>query len=145
MVRMNKYDELWQTMERIEARSEWLKRLEADSKGAWQEVAANRAWVVVPGLSFSSRPAQDTGSEFQPLASAFSDRDTCLEDNEGVAISLGQGGKCIGEQGGVNRAQIARQRRRLTLEGKIVVGPEAKADSAADADVEGSSSEVALQ
>jgi hypothetical protein len=40
--------------------------------------------------------------------------------------------------------EIQRQRRRLTLEGNIVVGPEVKADAAPDADVEGSSAKLAL-
>jgi hypothetical protein len=40
--------------------------------------------------------------------------------------------------------EIQRQRRRLTLEGKIVVGPEVKADNAPDADRDGSLAKPAL-
>jgi hypothetical protein len=40
--------------------------------------------------------------------------------------------------------EMVRQRRRLTLEGKIVVGPEVRADDSVDADVEGSVSKPAL-
>lgn len=40
--------------------------------------------------------------------------------------------------------EMQRQRRRLTLEGNIVVGPEVKANDASDADVEGSPAKPAL-
>jgi hypothetical protein len=40
--------------------------------------------------------------------------------------------------------EMARQRRTLTLERKIVVGPEVRADNSADADIEGSASKPAL-
>jgi hypothetical protein len=40
--------------------------------------------------------------------------------------------------------EIQRQRRRLTLEGKIVLGPEVQADGSRDADADGSDAKPAL-